>query len=192
MTQTIGRAPTPSTQHPCELSWATMDSPVGVLLLARSAEGLIRLAFECEGTDAVLAQLARGTGAQPRQDPVRLSAARTELDEYFAGTRRAFDIALDRSLSSGFRARVQLAMSTIGYGQTLTYKGLAELAGSPRAVRAVGSACATNPLPIVVPCHRVLRSDGGLGGYAGGLDVKRTLLGLEARVAAGDPAPTRR
>ena len=111
--------------------------------------------------------------------PGPLDAVATQLEEYFAGTRHAFDLPLDHALSSGFRQEVQCFLPHIGYGRTLTYKEVAAQVGNPTAVRAVGTACATNPLPVVVPCHRVLRSDGGLGGYLGGLEAKTTLLDLE-------------
>ncbi|SES03280.1 methylated-DNA-[protein]-cysteine S-methyltransferase [Propionibacterium cyclohexanicum] len=190
MTQTTTDPKSPSTAQPARLNWTTMDSPVGTLLLIGSPRGLLRIGFECEDRDAVLAHLAVRTGAAAQEAPDGLASAITQLGEYFAGTRREFELDLDRSLSSGFRAQVQLALSTIGYGTTVSYRQLAQLAGNPRAVRAVGSACATNPLPIVVPCHRVVRSDGGLGGYAGGLTVKQMLLALEARIA--DPGPQAR
>lgn len=112
--------------------------------------------------------------------PARLDRAAAEVEEYFSGHRRAFDLPLDLSLSAGFRRTVQQYLPRIGYGATLSYREVAEQVGSPRAVRAVGTACATNPLPVVVPCHRVLRSDGSLGGYIGGLDAKTALLDLEA------------
>jgi methylated-DNA-[protein]-cysteine S-methyltransferase len=111
--------------------------------------------------------------------PGRLDATARELDEYFAGTRRAFDVPLDRRLSSGFRAAVLAHLAEIGYGHTESYAQVAAAAGNARAVRAVGSACATNPLPVVVPCHRVVRSDGSWGGYVGGPEAKRALLTLE-------------
>ena len=109
-----------------------------------------------------------------------LDAAARELDEYFGGQRRVYDQPLDQSLSAGFRQLVQRHLPEIGYGQTRTYGQVAQLVGNPRAVRAVGTACATNPLPVVVPCHRVLRADGAVGGYIGGPDAKRALLRLEA------------
>ena len=112
--------------------------------------------------------------------PARLETTARELDEYFAGRRRAFDVPLDWQLSAGFRSTVLHHLPEIGYGHTATYAAVAELAGNPKAVRAVGSACATNPLPVVVPCHRVVRSDGTMGGYRGGLDAKRLLLAMEA------------
>lgn len=165
--------------YPDVLSWRTVDSPVGALLAIATSRGLLRLAFECEDFDAVMASLSRRTGARARRAPDRLDAVAAELEEYFTGQRRSFDIAVDRSLSSGFRAQVQQLMTRIGYGQTVSYGQLAVLAGSPGASRAVGGACATNPLPIVVPCHRVVRSNGGLGGYVGGIEAKRALLDLE-------------
>jgi methylated-DNA-[protein]-cysteine S-methyltransferase len=112
--------------------------------------------------------------------PRRLDAAARELDEYFSRQRRVFDLPLDLSLSKGFRQLVQRHLPEIGYGQTRTYRQVAELVGNPRAVRAVGTACATNPLPVVVPCHRVLRADGTPGGYVAGPGAKKALLSLEA------------
>jgi methylated-DNA-[protein]-cysteine S-methyltransferase len=108
-----------------------------------------------------------------------LDEAARQVEEYFAGTRHRFDLPLDYRLSGGFRRTVQQLLPSIEYGHTLSYKQVAELVGNPKAVRAVGTACATNPLPVVVPCHRVLRTDGALGGYIGGLDAKTTLLALE-------------
>lgn len=163
-----------------DVAYRTLDSPIGPLLIAATERGLVRLAFASEGFDAVLADLAERVGPRVLCAPARTDAAARQLDEYFDGTRTGFDLPLDRRLSRGFRASVLVQLSGIGYGQTRTYKQVAELAGSPRAVRAVGTACATNPIPIVVPCHRVLRSDGGLGGYRGGLDAKRALLAMEA------------
>ena len=112
--------------------------------------------------------------------PRRLDAAARELEEYFAGRRRVFDLPLDLSLSRGFRLLVQQRLPSIGYGQTRSYRQVAELVGRPTAVRAVGTACATNPLPVIVPCHRVLPSDGTPGRYIGGPDAKKALLSLEA------------
>ena len=162
-----------------DIAYRTIDSPVGPLLLAATETGLVRVAFEREGFDTVLESLATRVSPRVLQAPRRLDTAAAELDEYFAGTRRAFDLPLDLALSSGFRQVVQRYLPHIGYGHTQTYTEVAETVGSPRAVRAVGTACATNPLPVVVPCHRVLRSDGSMGGYLGGLDAKRTLLELE-------------
>ncbi len=118
------------------------------------------------------------------QRPARLDETARQLEEYFAGRRREFDLPLDLRLAHGFRRHVLDELRDVGYGTTVSYSELAQAAGNPRAVRAVGSACATNPIPIVIPCHRVLRSDGSLGGYGGGLHVKRALLDLEQRTAA--------
>lgn len=157
----------------------TVPTPVGPLLLAATDTGLVRVAFELEGFDAVRADLAGRLGSPVTGSNPTLDAAATQLDEYFAGSRQGFDLPLDHALSSGFRLQVQQSLPRIAPGSTMTYKQLAELVGRPTAVRAVGTACSTNPLPVVLPCHRVLRSDGSLGGYLGGLDTKRALLKLE-------------
>lgn len=162
-----------------DIAYRTIESPLGTLLLAATERGLVRVAYEREGFDAVLATLAARVSPRVLEAPARLDAAARELDDYLAGSRRDFDLPLDHALSSGFRAEVQRRLPEIAYGQTATYAVVAELAGRPRAVRAVGTACATNPLPIVVPCHRVVRSDGSLGGYVGGLEAKTSLLTLE-------------
>ena len=165
-----------------DVAHRTIDTPVGTLLLAATRTGLVRVAFEREGFEHVLQALADKIGPRVLNAPKRLDPVARELEEYFAGSRHEFDVPLDHTLSTGFRQSVQRYLPRIGYGHTLTYKEVAALVGNPRAVRAVGTACATNPLPIVVPCHRVLRSDGGLGGYLGGLDAKNTLLTLEKAV----------
>lgn len=162
-----------------DVGYRTVDSPVGPLLLAATATGLVRVAFEREGFDHVLETLAIRISPRVLEAPSRLDAVARELEEYFAGSRQSFDVPLDYALSAGFRQVVQRHLPSIGYGRTRTYKEVAELVGNPSAVRAVGTACATNPLPVVVPCHRVLRTDGALGGYLGGIDAKRALLTLE-------------
>lgn len=162
-----------------DVAYRTLDTPIGPLLLAATTTGLVRVAFEREDFDTVLAQLAAKVSPRIVAAPGPLDAVATQLEEYFAGIRHAFDLPLDHALSSGFRQEVQRFLPHIGYGRTLTYKEVAAQVGNPTAVRAVGTACATNPLPVVVPCHRVLRSDGGLGGYLGGLEAKTTLLDLE-------------
>ncbi|MEE1649673.1 methylated-DNA--[protein]-cysteine S-methyltransferase [Brachybacterium sp. J144] len=167
-----------------DIAYRTIDSPVGPLLLAATPTGLVRVAFAREDFDAVLSTLAETLSPRVLEAPRRLDEAAAELEEYFGGTRRAFDLPLDRSLSRGFRQQVLEHLPRIAYGSTLSYREVAELVGNPRAVRAVGTACATNPLPVVVPCHRVLRSDGRLGGYLGGLAAKTTLLELEAAAGA--------
>ncbi|MEP7160567.1 MAG: methylated-DNA--[protein]-cysteine S-methyltransferase [Dermatophilaceae bacterium] len=161
------------------VAYRVVDSPIGPVLVAATRRGLVRVAFECQGFDAVLGELAAKVGPLLSRAPAWLDAAAGELEEYFAGSRRAFSLPLDLTLSSGFRGEVHRLLTEIPYGSTRSYKDVAALAGNLRAVRAVGTACARNPLPIVVPCHRVLRSDGSLGGYAGGLPAKRLLLRLE-------------
>ena len=163
-----------------DVAYTTVDSPVGPLLLAATERGLVRVAYQGEGLDEVLDTLGRRLSPRVLRAPRRLDRAAAELDEYFRRRRTTFDLPLDRSLSAGFRQAVQSYLPTIPYGATRSYQQVAEQVGNPRAVRAVGSACATNPLPIVVPCHRVLRADGALGGYIGGAEVKSALLNLEA------------
>jgi methylated-DNA-[protein]-cysteine S-methyltransferase len=162
-----------------DVAFRTLDSPVGPLLLAATPLGLVRIAYQQEGHDAVLQALAGRISPRILAAPRRLDDVARQLDEYFAGRRTAFDVALDRRLSAGFRRTVLDHLAAISYGRTESYAQVAVATGHPRAVRAVGTACATNPLPVVVPCHRVLRSDGSLGGYLGGLEVKRALLELE-------------
>jgi methylated-DNA-[protein]-cysteine S-methyltransferase len=162
-----------------DVAYTTIDTPVGPLLLAATGNGLVRVAYDREGHDRVLDDLAHRLSPRVLRAPGRLAAAAREIDEYFAGVRHTFDLPLDLSLSSGFRQLVQRHLPGIAYGHTQSYKQVAELVGNPGAVRAVGTACATNPLPVVVPCHRVLRTDGTLGGYVGGLDAKAALLSLE-------------
>lgn len=163
-----------------DVSYRTVDTPVGSLLLAGTPVGLVRIAFAGQDHDRVLDELARRIGPRILADAGPLDPAVRELEEYFAGTRRHFDVPLDHRLTAGFRADVLAQLPLIHYGRTASYAQVAQAAGNPRAVRAVGSACGANPLPIVVPCHRVVRSDGSLGGYAGGLDAKRVLLALES------------
>ncbi|MCW0214295.1 MAG: methylated-DNA--[protein]-cysteine S-methyltransferase [Pseudonocardia sp.] len=162
-----------------DIAYRTVDSPVGPLLLAATDIGLVRVAYQREGHDTVLQTLAERISPRILLAPARLDTTVRELEEYFAGTRTAFDLPLDWRLSAGFRASVLHRLPDIGYGHTASYAAVAALAGNPRAVRAVGTACATNPLPVVVPCHRVVRSDGSLGGYLGGVEAKRALLTLE-------------
>jgi methylated-DNA-[protein]-cysteine S-methyltransferase len=163
-----------------DVAYRTVDSPVGPLLLAATPRGLVRVAYDVEDHDRVLETLAGRLSPRVLRAPSRLDAAARELGEYFAGRRRAFDLPLDLSMSRGFRLLVQQYLPSIGYGQTRSYGEVADLVGHPKAVRAVGTACATNPLPVVVPCHRVIRGDGTPGRYAGGPAAKTTLLNLEA------------
>jgi len=162
-----------------DVAYRTVDSPVGELFLAATPDGLLRVAFALEDRDAVLDRIARSVSPRILHAPHRLDAVARQLDEYFAGRRRAFDVPVDLRLAAGFRREVLGHLTEVPYGRTVSYTELATASGRPRAVRAAASACATNPLPLVVPCHRVLRSDGSLGGYLGGLEAKRRLLDLE-------------
>ena len=157
-----------------------VDSPVGALLLAATEVGLVRVAYANEDHDRVLELLSDRISPRVLLAPGRLDAVARELDEYFSGQRDRFGVELDWRLSSGFRAIVLQHLSEIAYGHTASYATVAQLAGRPNAVRAVGTACATNPLPVIVPCHRVIKSDGNIGGYLGGAEAKATLLALEA------------
>lgn len=177
-----------------DVSYRILDSPLGLLLVAATPVGLVRVAFEREGFDSVLDTLRTTIGPRIHHTPHQLKEVAGELEEYFDGNRRTFDLPLDFSLSApspgrneSFRRMVQRYLPQIGYGTTRSYREVAEAVGHPTASRAVGTACATNPLPVVVPCHRVLRSDGSLGGYLGGPEAKTTLLELE-RTTTGNPA----
>ncbi|WP_434056254.1 methylated-DNA--[protein]-cysteine S-methyltransferase [Georgenia wangjunii] len=160
-----------------DVAYRTLATPVGELLLAATPRGLVRVAFDDH--DAVLGDLSTRVSPRVLRAPARLEAVVRQLEEYFAGARTTFEVPLDLRLARGFRLAVVERLPEVAYGSTTTYTALAALAGSPAAVRAVGTACARNPLPVVVPCHRVLRADGGLGGYIGGVAAKRTLLALE-------------
>jgi methylated-DNA-[protein]-cysteine S-methyltransferase len=163
-----------------DIAYRTLDSPLGVLLLAATDHGLLRVAYAVEDHDRVLEDLATRVSSRVLRAPSRLDEAAREIDDYLAGRRTDFDLPLDLRLSTGFRRAVLDRLPDIPYGDTASYATVAMAAGSPKAVRAVGSACATNPLPVVVPCHRVVRSDGTIGQYVGGSATKRTLLALEA------------
>lgn len=171
----------PAMTDAVEVAYREVASPVGTLLLAATPAGLVRVAFADEGVEAVLQSLTDLLGPNLVAGPGRLDEAARQLAEYFGGRRTAFDLPLDLSGVGGFRRDVLDRLAEVPFGRTVSYAALAARAGRPRAVRAVGSACAANPLPIVIGCHRVVRSDGGLGGYAGGLAAKRFLLELERR-----------
>ncbi|MET9484409.1 methylated-DNA--[protein]-cysteine S-methyltransferase [Streptomyces sp. NPDC006638] len=162
-----------------DIAYRTVDTPAGNLLLAATEQGLVKVAYAVQGHTAVLQKLAETIGPRILHAPARLDEASRQIDEYFAGRRRRFDLPLDWRLSKGFRRDVLSHLGQIGYGHTESYAEVAIASGSPRAVRAVGTACATNPLPVVVPCHRVVRSDGSAGQYVGGVDAKHILLTLE-------------
>ena len=164
-----------------DVAYATTDSPLGPLLLASTEQGLVRVAYlEFTDREAVLQSLADRVSPRMLEAPRRLDGPRRELDDYFGGRRREFDLPLDRRLMSDFMRRVLSATATIPFGSVSTYGAVAREAGSPRGSRAAGNALGSNPMPIVIPCHRVLHADGGIGGYTGGLDRKRTLLELES------------
>jgi methylated-DNA-[protein]-cysteine S-methyltransferase len=162
-----------------EVAYATVATPLGELLVAATPVGVVRVAFAAEGEEQVLSEMARRVSPRILRVPRLLDEAREQLDGYFAGKRHRFNLPLDWRLTTGFRRRVLEAAVRIPYGTTRSYREVATEAGNAAAVRAAGTALATNPLPIVVPCHRVLRSDGALGGYRGGLEAKRRLLTLE-------------
>jgi len=163
-----------------DVAYARLDSPVGTLVLASTPQGLARLAYVEDGhEELVLQDIAARLSPRMLSAPRRLDEPRRELDEYFAGRRRRFELTLDLRLLSEFTRRVLTATAAIPYGEVSTYRQVAAAAGSPRGSRAAGNALGSNPLPIVLPCHRVLHSSGGLGGYTGGLERKRTLLAIE-------------
>lgn len=166
-----------------DLTHRRVDSPLGSLLLVASPDGLVRVAFEREDHDAVLEHLAATISPRLVASGLRTDDAARQLEEYFAGRRRRFEVALDLRLVSGFRRAVVERLSDIPYGGTASYATMAAAAGNPGAVRAAGSACSHNPVPVVVPCHRVVRSDGTIGNYLGGTDAKRALLDLESAAA---------
>ncbi len=161
-----------------DVAFVEHDSPLGVLTLAATEAGVLRIGFAGERDD-VLDELARTVSGRVLRVPARLDGVRRQLDEYFAGQRTTFDVPLDRGRAAGFTLAAQRAISAIPYGTLATYTDIARAAGNAKATRAAGTACRTNPLPIIVPCHRVVRTGGALGGYAGGLPAKLTLLTLE-------------
>jgi methylated-DNA-[protein]-cysteine S-methyltransferase len=163
-----------------DVAYRDLDTPLGRLLLAATPAGVVRVAFPVEDPDAVLDTLAARVSPRILRAPARLDLVARELDEYFAGRRHAFDVPVDLQLATGFRRVVLERLTEVPYARTVSYGELAARAGSPRAVRAVGTACALNPVPLVVPCHRVVRSDGTPGRYRGGPEAKRRLLALEA------------
>lgn len=162
-----------------DVTYRIVDSPFGSLLVAATPEGLVRVAFEREDHDAVLVSLAASISPRILRSGRRTDDVGRQLDEYFAGNRRTFDVPLDLRLVRGFRREVISRLPDIAYGSTASYAAVASAAGNPNAVRAVGSACSHNPVPLVVPCHRVVRSDGSLGQYLGGPEAKASLLAME-------------
>jgi methylated-DNA-[protein]-cysteine S-methyltransferase len=162
-----------------DVTYRTVDSPFGALLVAATATGVVRIAFAVEGHDAVLQAVADTVSPRILATSRRVDPVARQLDEYFAGRRRHFEVPLDLRLAHGFRREVLDRLLEIPYGRTESYAEVARSTGSPRAVRAVGSACSHNPVPLVVPCHRVVRSDGTIGNYLGGTAMKKALLVLE-------------
>ncbi len=173
-----------------DVAYAKLDTPVGTLLLATTELGLVRVAYVNGDEATILEDVATRLSPRVLSAPRRLDQPRRELDEYFAGRRREFEVALDMRLTTEFARRVLTATVEIPYGSVSTYRQVATAAGSPRGSRAAGNALGANPMPIVIPCHRVLHSSGGLGGYTGGLQRKRTLLAIEggqAPLTVADP-----
>lgn len=166
-----------------DVAYASLDSPFGTLLVAATPQGLVRVSLPAHDPEDTLEELAREVSPRVMEAPARLDDARRQLDLYFEGRLTDFDLSLDWRLSRDFRRRALRAISRIPYGETRTYMQIAASAGNERAVRAAGTACGSNPIPIVVPCHRVLRTGGALGGYGGGLPMKRGLLELEGALS---------
>jgi len=162
-----------------DVAYATSASPLGELVLAATARGLVRLSYDTQPLEEVLVELARQLSPRVLEAPSRLDDVRRQLDEYFVGRRHHFDLPVDLALARGFSRRVLETARRIPYGSVVTYREMAMETGSPKAVRAAGNALAGNPIPIVIPCHRVIRSDGSLSGYVGGVDRKQLLLRLE-------------
>jgi len=162
-----------------DVAYAPVDSPVGGLVAAVTDRGLVRLAYEDGRGDAVLAELAARVSPRVIEAPARLDDVRRQLDEYFAGRRHAFDLGIDWTLARGFTRRVLQSTAKIPFGELGTYRSVATGAGNAAAVRAAGNALGANPMPIVVPCHRIVRTGGALGGYTGGIERKQFLLTLE-------------
>jgi methylated-DNA-[protein]-cysteine S-methyltransferase len=166
-----------------DVAYTSVDSPLGPLVVAATPQGLVRVSYtEFRGEEEVLEELARRVSPRVLEAPARLDGVRRELDEYFEGRRQGFDVPIDWSHLAGFTREVLRATAKIGFGDVSTYAGVAAAAGSPRAVRAAGNALGANPMPVIVPCHRVLRTGGKLGGYTGGLERKEFLLRLEGRL----------
>lgn len=167
-----------------DVAYAELDSPIGELIVFVTPRGLLRVKYADEPVDDVLAEVAARVSPRILRAPRRTDPVRRELEGYFALRRRRFDLPIDWSLVRGFAGSVLRETARIPFGDVRSYGQVAREAGSPRAARAAGNALGSNPIPIVVPCHRVLHADGGLGGYSGGLDRKRYLLALEGSLPA--------
>ena len=166
-----------------DVAYAMADSPFGPLLVAATRRGLVRLAYPHEDVEEALEELAATVSPRVLEAPARLDELRRELEQYFDGVRRRFEVPVDFALTRGFTRKVLRATARIPFGTVLAYRDVATRAGSPRAFRAAGNALGSNPIPIVVPCHRVVHADGGLGGYTGGIERKEFLLRLEGALA---------
>lgn len=166
-----------------DVAFATHDSPLGELTLFVTPRGLVRLSYAGEPTEEQLDEIAARVSPRVLRAPERTDTVRRQLDDYFEGRRHRFDVPIDWRLVRGFAGDVLRATARIPFGGVSTYREVAAQAGSPNAYRAAGNALGSNPVPIVVPCHRVLHAGGGLGGYTGGLDRKRYLLTLEGVLA---------
>jgi methylated-DNA-[protein]-cysteine S-methyltransferase len=172
-----------------DVAYGFADSPLGPLTVVVTGRGLVRLSYAHEAVDEQLEEIATRISPRILASPDRIDAVRRQLDEYFAGDRRRFDVPIDWSLVRGFTGDVLRATARIPFGAVSSYRDVAAEAGSPNAYRAAGNALGSNPIPIVVPCHRVLHAGGGLGGYTGGLERKEYLLRLEGVLEGNDPAP---
>ena len=167
-----------------DVAYASVDSPLGPLVVAATPRGLVRVAYTEPGSeDDVLEDLAARVSPRMLEAPERLDEPRRELDEYFGGHRKEFDLPIDWSILRGFTLKVLRETARIDFGELRSYAEVATAAGSPRAVRAAGNALGANPMPVVVPCHRVVRTGGALGGYTGGVERKEFLLHLEGILA---------
>ena len=174
-----------------DVAFASADSPFGPLLVAVTDRGLVRLAYPDEPVEDVLVELSRDVSPRVLESPAETDRIRRELDEYFDGRRDGFDVDVDMALVRGaFTRKVLEATERIPFGRVITYKEIAAEAGSPRGARAAGNALGSNPIPIVVPCHRVVHAGGGLGGYTGGISRKIALLTLEGSLPGGTPDGT--
>jgi methylated-DNA-[protein]-cysteine S-methyltransferase len=167
-----------------DLAYRTIETPIGPLLIAATDAGLVRVAFDCENHDSVLEQLAMTISPRVLRTTRRLDDVARQLDEYLTGKRQRFELTLDLRLASGFRRTVLTHLPEIRYGTTASYAALATVSGNPTAIRAAASACSHNPLPLVIPCHRIVKSDGSVGQYLGGVATKQSLLSMEREHAA--------
>lgn len=168
-----------------DVGYSVVDSPLGPLWIAVGPRGVAAISYGAEPNTADFGRLLRSYGPGIVPDPRRTAPVARELDQYFAGRRKAFDLDVDLDALTPFQRRILRATARVPYGDLVTYRTVARRAGNAAASRAAGGALSANPVPIVVPCHRVVASDGSLGGYAGGLEAKRRLLAIER----GDAIP---